>query len=240
MKYQTVILAAGAGTLSPNDFNKCLFEISERKSLFEFALEIYSKSKLTVVALNSYDYKSFEAQTLPKDVRLLEVARETNGALATAGLCLDLLDDDLPIVLSAIDGLCPTKIESFVQTMNKEDSDGGVIVFKSNNANYSYVSVFEGKPVELAEKRRISHLATAGIFYFRNKTLLLNSINWTILNKVDFNGKFYLSAALNKLIFENMKVSLFEVNDSDYYRFSTNSEAIESLTRMNGASIESA
>jgi dTDP-glucose pyrophosphorylase len=148
-------------------------------------------------------------------------------------MCLDKVVNDTPVLVSAVDGLCFNIANAFVDKMFEADSDGGLIVFKSYNRNYSYVREANGSPIELVEKQNVSAIASTGIYYFRNKEFLVDSISWALLNKIEVDEKYYVSSAINKLIFENKKVSLFEIDESEYFRFSIKAEADDSIRRLN-------
>ena len=135
-------------------------------------------------------------------------------------------------MISAVDGLCFDLIEKFLIEMEITEADGGVIVFPSQNPDYSYVRVSQSSPIEFAEKVRIGELATSGIYFFRNKKLLVDSIQWAILNRVSYENNYYLSSTMNKLIFENKRVVLFQTTEEYYFRFSTREEAMKSLDRI--------
>ena len=145
-----------------------------------------------------------------------------------------MLLDDIPIVISAVDGICIGILDRFLKKMSESDADGGAVVFPSLGPDYSYVRISKGSPIEFAEKIRIGDLATAGIFYFKNKRLLTDSILWAILNQVRYEEKYYLSSAMNKFIFENKKVALLQISEDNYFRFSTEKEAIDSRARIIG------
>ena len=185
-----------------------------------------------MVALNSNDFDNFKSEDFTKNVKLVCISKPTQGALATTGMCLDLLSEDTPIVISAVDGICLGIMVSFFEKMLNENADGGAVVFPSENPNYSYVRISHGVPIEFAEKIRISEIATAGIFYFKSKKLLMDSILWAILNQVKHNDVYYLSSAMNKFIFEGKKVALYEIAEDNYLRFSTAIEAEKSRIRM--------
>jgi len=229
MLFQSIVLAAGN---PESDYRKCNFQIDENCNLLEFAARAFASAKNSVIALNPYDYEYFIHQKLDGSPNLVNIVRPTQGALATSGMCLDFLAEDLPIVVSAIDGICLGIMENFLVKMSELDADGGVVIFPSENSNYSYVRISHGIPIEFAEKVRIGEKATAGIFYFKNKTLLLEAIEWAILNQVKYDNIYYLSSAMNKFVFEGKSVGLFETSEDNYYRFSTKDAALESRDRM--------
>ena len=239
MSFQSLILGARSPSIEGvADFGKCRFLVDGEKSLADFSIANQGSASHVVVALDSQDYDFFNIGPLPDRVRLLRISRPTQGALATAGMCLDALSDGSPIVVSAIDGICPNYIDDFYRSMLESNSDGGAVVFSSNRSDYCYVRISNGNPIEFAEKRKIGELASAGIYYFKNKGLLEESILWAILNQAKFNGQYYFSSALNKLIFDNKTISLFKVNENEYLRFSTELEAIASRQIIMGAKHE--
>ena len=232
MKYQSIILAAGPATVEDPGFKKSRFGVNSQRTLLELSLDVYKSSHKIVVAVNPDDYEFFISDELVGSPHLVNVTHPTQGSLPTAGMCLDLIANDMPILISAIDGLCFDILEDFLFEMRRSKADGGVIVFPSKKLNYSYVRVSQSIPVEFAEKIRIGELATSGIYFFRDKALLIESIQWAILNQISYKNNYYLSAAMNRLIFENRKVVLFNTTEENYYRFSSKNEALESADRM--------
>lgn len=237
MNFQSIILAAGTLESQQTGFKKCRFPVDSSTSLLELSMSTHKSSQKVVIALNPDDYDFFSKKELVGNSQLVSISHATQGALATSGMCLDLIDDDLPVLISAVDGLCFNITEKFLAQMEVSGADGGVIVFPSEKLNYSYVRVSSSVPIEFAEKVRIGELATAGIYFFRSKKLLVDSILWAILNQIKYNNTYYLSSAMNKLIFENRKVVLFETDEENYFRFSSKEEAVHSLSRMEDKSL---
>lgn len=232
MIYQSIILAAGSSRNSNSDYRKCSFLVDGKRTLLEYSLSAFTSAQKTVAALNSIDYEKFNGYSFYGSPILVNIARPTQGALATSGMCLDFMTDDIPIVISAVDGICIGIMEDFLKRMSETDADGGAVIFPSVNLNYSYVRINHGFPIEFAEKIRIGEVATAGIFFFKNKALLMESILWAILNQVKHKDIYYLSSAMNKFIFEGKKVVLFETTEDNYFRFSTEEEATDSRERL--------
>ena len=232
MIYQSLILAAGAARKPNGDYRKCNFLVDEKVTLLEFSIDTFSSAQKTIIALNPSDFSFYENHAAIGTSTLVNIAKPTQGALATSGMCLDSLADDLPVVISAVDGICLGIIEDFLTKMTETEADGGVVIFPSLNPNYSYVRISQGFPIEFAEKVRIGQFATAGIFYFKNKALLTESILWAILNQVKHEDNYYLSSAMNKFVFEGKRVVLFETTEGNYFRFSTEEEASDSRERL--------
>jgi dTDP-glucose pyrophosphorylase len=235
MTYQALILGAGITTnTDESEFHKSRFLADGIKPLLEFSASSFHSASKVIVGLNPNDFNYFSGEPFDSRIKLISVLHPTQGALATAGMCLDLLVDDTPIIVAAIDGVCSKSIDSFYSAMSKGNVDGGVIVFPSDNLNYCYVRVNSDSPIEFAEKRKIGEFASAGIYYFKNKKLLEDSILWAMLNQVKLNNLFYFSSVMNKLVFENRKIVLFKIIEEEYFRFATEKEALASRKRLLG------
>jgi len=239
MSYQSVILGASNPTqFGKTSFNKCRFLVRGKQSLAEISIANHKSASRIIVGLDPEDYEYFRQFSLGRGTQLLKIPHPTQGALATAGMCLDALNSIDPIIVSAIDGVCLNQMKEFFESMQHGNFDGGVIVFSSFNPSYCYVRVSEGLPIEFIEKRRIGNLASAGVYYFKNKRLLEESILWAILNQAKVNDQYYFSSAMNKLIFENRSIGLFAIEEGKYYRFSSESDANASSIRLNEVQIE--
>ncbi len=229
--FQTVILAAGPNTfagsvISPTKIQAPLNQ--DDSTLFQECLSAYRESVKTICAVNTGDLDFAEKISSRFDAVIIKpMWRETRGALMTLAMSLEELDPNLPIIVASVDGLVPHYVAEFFQHMHRNNFDGGAMTIQSNNSHLSYVLESGGTPIEFAEKRIISNLATTGIFYFSNLSLILRAIEWVLVSKTDLEGKYYISSALNRLVFDDKRVGLFKVDSGEYFRFSTPSDYLE-------------
>lgn len=235
-EFQTVILGAGPSVFPQNEVvvTKLRLPLLENTStLMECCVSEYSDSKKIVCAVNPIDFQfAREIASKISKLSVFEVIRPTKGALITLALTLGDLLDDLPIVVASVDGIVPQQVSKFAHFMMNSNFDGGAMVIKSDNPNLSYVTELDNKPIEFIEKRIVSSTATTGIFFFKNKQILLDSIEWVLLSRSSLNNNYYISSTLNRLIYDNKKVGLFRVEASQYFRFSTPEEYLISRTRF--------
>jgi hypothetical protein len=214
LSYQSVILAASGKNNFVGSFKKCTFLVNPKMNLLKAATLTNDTASNIVVALNTDEYDFFQSFEFNDNTSLVEIRNKTRGALATSGLCLDKLNNDAPIVIQSVDGLCFDLMDKFVKEMQRNSADGGVVVFPSNDPKYSYVRVTENKPIEFAEKQ------------------LIGSILWAILFQIKYMDNYYLSSAMNKLVFEGKNVSLYRINEESYFRFATEDEALDARERL--------
>ena len=154
----------------------------------------------------------------------------TQGALASACLAADLLDQDLPVIVAPGDSeILEDGIVHQVEKLILSDADGGVICFEAAGPKWSYVKTRkDGSVIEVAEKREISNLATTGVFFFRNPKVFLESATWAMVNRITTNGQYFTSSAINSLLFAGKKVQAVSLRHAEIYRNLANADELES------------
>jgi dTDP-glucose pyrophosphorylase len=235
INYISVILAGGENI----DFrdqrvseSKLQFCINGSSTLLHEIYREYISPRKTIIASLNEDKKFFESDESFGSATFIEIRRNTAGALATLGLTVDHIDGDVPILVAPGDGLVFDRIVPFMNEMATHRTTAGLIVFPSTNTNYSYVRSVGNLAIEVAEKKVIGSLATTGIYYFKDKKVLLECLKWVLVNRLHFNGLYYLSVGINQLIAQKKQVRLFEIDEREYFRFATPDEALSSKERL--------
>lgn len=225
----SLILAASSQSYSGSNGNQ--------ESIFSFKL---NKKSLLELACENYDFgnsllvrKVDSATDAPSNFKGKTVyVGNTRGALISALIALKDCHLEAPLFISPGDALIsPELMKRFRISASKSETDISAIVFPSSNPNYSYMRLSDGKLVEVTEKLIISSNATAGIFYFSTAQIFIDCAEWAITNNVVTNGNYYLAPSLNYAVINGLKVQLHQITESDYFRFSTEKEAIESRER---------
>jgi dTDP-glucose pyrophosphorylase len=208
-------------------------------SLISVAIQKFTLQNSTLVIACSEENSEFIRSEVEQinnlnSYEILPIRHKTQGALSTLAWTLGIIPEGAPIVVAPSDALILNGVDSFLNEMTKSESDAGIVVFTSSDPKYSYVRSINGAVVEIAEKEVISEKATAGVFFFKNSKILLQCIEWAFLNKVMTNGQYFVAPSINCLIASKMKVSIFEIEQSDYLRFRTPKELEESFTYLGG------
>ena len=199
-------------------------------SLLEFsALNYLSKDRNLLVGS---DIPETPGQDFLGNYEKINVSKFTHGALMSLAWTVNMLDEEEHFVVAPIDGIVLTDVRKFADSMSEDAVQIGLIAFQSENPKFSYLRLKDNEIIEFAEKEVIGSLATSGIFYFQNKQILLQCIEWSLMNNVNREGQYYLAPALNYAIGENMKIGLLEVAADDYFRFSDEDEFSISLERL--------
>lgn len=230
--HNTLILAAGRSQfLCPDGSQISKYEYNvSGKTLIERITSTYISGN-TYLALSRADMS-----INLKDIENIPV-EDTKGALASALIALRDCDLDLPVFITPGDALISKKhYDDFCLESLQSNEDISLIVFDSNNPKYSYVRMLNKKLVEVCEKKVISSKATAGIFYFKSGHLFMECAEWAIMNNFKTNGLFFLATALNYAVLKGLNPILFQIDEENYYRFSSHDEAVESERRYKNES----
>jgi dTDP-glucose pyrophosphorylase len=154
-------------------------------------------------------------------VEIVNPGQRTAGAIASALLPYDRIDDSSAIALVPTNSLVAhDSLLEFMQAMLSSENDAGVLLVESQNPNFSYVRMFEGKIIEFVEKRVIGNFATTGVFFFRNRDVLLNCARWALVNNQTTNNQYYVAPSLNYLLTSGRTIG-YQVLTMDQYQHSS-------------------
>lgn len=170
---------------------------------------------MTVIGLNN-SLNNGICETLMIENLHVKFLPYTKGALASLGLMLDLIPDNFPIIVVPTNSSIEEPLSDFFQEMSIKDAEIGLVIVKSNSQELSYVRYVNDEIVEIHEKEVVSQFAIAGYYYFKNKKIILECLNWAMLNKINKNSLLYIAPSLNFGITKGMKISSFMVNHEKY------------------------
>lgn len=208
MKFQVVFLDGQANQILTQQLNSKRFEILTKN------LESFLDSDCILITANSYS--TFE-NWISEKRSIINVNGKTRGAMASLLLSVDKLRGDIPVLIISTNSFIPSEsILQFVEFIEHQKYEVGALCIKSKNPNYSYVRIHKNKIIEIAEKRVISNVASAGIFYFKKKEDILLSATWSFLNNQETNGSFYISPALNYFVCEGRDIGCFILDERVY------------------------
>ena len=86
------------------------------------------------------------------------------------------------------------------------------MTFESTHPKWSYAKVGEdGYVTEVAEKKPISRIATAGIYYWRKGEDYVKYAEKMIEKNIRTNGEFYVCPVFNEAIEDGLKIQIKNV-----------------------------
>jgi dTDP-glucose pyrophosphorylase len=245
MTFQVVFLAAGHPHLGDSlevFYPHNLIEVSG-KSIIERSLSsldalIEDRGSNLIVCLGALECEEYFTDALVRllypAVNIIYIQGTTSGALCTAMLTLDALNEDEPIIIANGDQVFQKGISSEVLHLSKHDA--GTITFSSVHPRWSYVITESGRILEVAEKRPLSSQATCGVFYFRNLSFFLFAGEQTLMKRKPKADIFYLAPALNELILRGDDVRAIDTTNNNYHSLSTRDD-ITNFSKLTGGNL---
>jgi hypothetical protein len=230
----TVVISAIARTFDRGEPSmQDALDVSIRnKSLIDICADQYSKccSKLVLSRLQD--------EIRLKDVNYKKrfIDRKTQGALATLGLALPFIESQTYIVFQPFDSLILDDLTRYIEFFRESQCAVGLLTVEARTPDHSFVRVVKSRAVEIVEKNPISNIALTGVVYFQNLQVLLECIEWSLLNRIQTLGQYYLAPSVNAQIALGKQVEILEVPTSSYYRFTTFDNVVQNKSRLEATS----
>jgi dTDP-glucose pyrophosphorylase len=148
------------------------------------------------------------------DVVVLEVDGPTEGAVSTALIAKEYIDNDDLLVICNSDQIVEWDPNSFLLDVGEgRDLDGCIPVFTSSDPKWSYVKTDEeGNVTEVAEKDPISDQASVGIYYWRYGSDFVKYAEQMIEKNIRVNNEFYVCPVYNEAIKDGKKIGTYAVD----------------------------
>jgi hypothetical protein len=182
-------------------------------------LKRYKEAPIKLIVINESSITNEINEAISdSDYKAIVTTRKTKGALASAALALDLINEIDPIVLIPSNAKINFNLSKFIYEMQNGGHEAGIVTLKSENPHMSFVRTLNNTIVEIAEKQIIGTEATAGIFYFKNRRALLEAIGWALVNQVTTSGNFYIAPALNYFLTQRLSIGRFKIEAEHYTR----------------------
>ena len=175
------------------------------------------------VLLDSSDARLFFENYLSKwypSSKVAFISSTTRGAALSVLPALSLLDNflDSPLIIDLADIQFSTDCVPFASPSSTYD--GFAYYFNSTQSCYSFFDLdITSKKISFCrEKEVISNFASAGVYAYRNASLYLKALQYTLENPslYSYNGLFYVCPVFNGLIAHSAHVigeQVYDVHD---------------------------
>ena len=213
-----IIPMAGAGKKFAEagySFPKPLIDI-QGKPMIQWVTENIGVNGKFIFIVMEEDYKKYNLQyllnLLESNCEIVRLTKPTNGAVETILAAKDFIGKD-PIAIINSDQYMNWNSNEFFYAMAADECDGGIVTFKSTHPKWSFVKLGEdGFVNETAEKKPISNMATAGVYYFRQGIDFVKYAKQMIKKGIHIDGDYYVCPIYNELIEDGGKVRSFPIN----------------------------
>jgi len=143
---------------------------------------------------------------------VISVEDSGTGAATTVLNAKHIFNDHEPITIVNSDQLIVWNSNEFFYAMAADECDGGIVTFESTHPQWSFVKMADnGFVAEVAEKKPISNMATAGIYYFKKGCDFIKYAEQMINANTRTMGEFFICPVYNEYIKYNKKIRIFPV-----------------------------
>jgi dTDP-glucose pyrophosphorylase len=206
-------------------FPKNLVEINGRP-LIQHVIDswrpVIEKSNRVIVALREAENRLHHTGTVVKlllpQSEICECLDGVAGAACSALLAVRWIDTQEPLIIVNGDQIIIDDLQPIVQKFLEKDWDGGIVTFRDVHPRWSFVRLDDsGFVVEAAEKRPISNLATAGIYFFKEGKKFVAAAKHMILKRLGGESGYYICPVYNEMILEGAQIGVHEISRGAYY-----------------------
>jgi NDP-sugar pyrophosphorylase family protein len=133
-------------------------------------------------------------------------------------LAIDQIDPEEELLIANGDQVLLGPVADAIDEFRRRDFEAGVMTFPSTHPRFSYVRVDTNERItEAAEKRVISRLGIAGLYYFRRGGDFIEAAKRVLLNNNPVQDAFFISQALNEMILDAKNLGHFAIEPHEYY-----------------------
>ena len=209
---------AGAGSrfsAAGYTFPKPLVEVNGKPMIQAVVENINVKANYIFIVQEDH-FKKYNLNLLlnliaPK-CKIVQVNGLTEGAACTTLLAKNLINNNNPLLIANSDQIIEWDSGETIYGFDREGTDGGIITFESTHPKWSYVRLGkDGNVIEVAEKKPISTIATAGIYYWKKGSDYVKFAEQMIGKDIRTNGEFYVCPVFNEAIAFGLNIKIKNV-----------------------------
>lgn len=214
-KLNVLIPMAGAGSRFESagyTFPKPLIEVLG-KPMIQMVVENLNIDAKYIYIVQKNHFEKYNLDYLLKlitpNCEIVQVEGLTEGAACTTLLAKEYINNDASLVIANSDQFVEWNSGETIYSFMSDGIDGGIVTFKATHPKWSYARVNENGIVEeVAEKKPISDIATAGIYFWKRGSDYVKYADKMIAKNIRTNGEFYVCPVFNEAIQEGKKIKI--------------------------------
>lgn len=156
---------------------------------------------------------------LAKDCSIIKIDKQTQGALCSVMLAIDLIETGDELLILNGDQIIEENYNIIYQKWVQDKVDSGIVTFNSAHPRWSYILFDNNEIVQAAEKNPISSFAIAGYYYFSDASTFFELGFKTLTDNDQYEGKYYISSVINQYILSGKKISSYHIDNYKYHSF---------------------
>ena len=218
-KMNVLIPMAGAGSRFEQvgyTFPKPLIDVTG-KPMIQMVTENLNIEAKYIYIVQKEHYEKYNLKYLlnlitNNNCEIVQIDSLTEGAACTTLLAKEFIDNDEPLLIANSDQFVEWDSNEFMYSMVADNVDGGILTFEATHPKWSFAKLGnDGFVSEVAEKKPISNIATAGIYYWTHGSNYVKYAEQMIEKDIRTNNEFYVCPVYNEAIQDGKKVKVFQI-----------------------------
>lgn len=214
-----LIPMAGAGerfAAAGYTFPKPLIEV-HGKPMIQVVIENLNIDANFIYLVQKKHYEKYQLEYLlnliTPNCKIVLVDKLTEGAACTTLLAKQYIDNNESLLIANSDQFIQWDSSKALYYFMSSELDGGLLTFNSTHPKWSFVRLGEdGLVKEVAEKKPISDIATAGIYFWKKGSDYVKYAESMIDKNIRTNGEFYVCPVFNEAIIDNKKFRILKID----------------------------
>ena len=213
-----LIPMAGAGRRFADagyTFPKPLIEVNNKPMIQVVTENLgFNANHIYVVQKEHYEKYNLKAllNLITPNCQIVQVDSLTEGAACTTLLAKEFINKDEPLLIANSDQYLEWNSINFYYKMIETRADGGIITFEATHPKWSFCRLDENENVvEVAEKKPISKIATAGLYYWRKGSDYVKYAEQMIQKDLRVNNEFYVAPVYNEAIADGKRIKTYNI-----------------------------
>ena len=227
-RMNVLIPMAGAGsrfTRAGYTFPKPLIDVKGKPMIQTVVESLNIDAKHTFIVQEKH-YKDYNLQYLLNLVspgcNIVQTDGLTEGAACTVLLAEEYINNDEPLLIANSDQFLEWDSNVFMYSMMADNIDGGILTFTGTHPKWSFAKLGDdGFVTEVAEKRVISDIATAGIYYWTKGSDYVKYAKQMMEKNIRVNSEFYVCPIYNEAIQDAKKIKTFHIEKEEMWSIGT-------------------
>ena len=217
-KMNVLIPMAGAGSRFANagyTFPKPLIDVNNKPMIQVVVDNLNIEANYIYIVQKSHRVK-YNLDTLlnliTPNCKIVDVDGITDGAACTTLLAKEYINNDDFLLIANSDQYVEWNSNDFMYNIESSNTDGSILVFKSNHPKWSFVKLNEDNLItEVAEKNPISDNATVGIYFWKKGSDYVKYTEQMIEKNIRTNNEFYVCPVYNEAIQDGKSIKPYHV-----------------------------
>ena len=218
-KMNVLIPMAGAGSRFEQvgyTFPKPLIDVTG-KPMIQMVTENLNIEAKYIYIVQKEHYEKYNLKYLlnlitNNNCEIVQIDSLTEGAACTTLLAKEFIDNDEPLLIANSDQVVEWDSNELMYSRVADNVDGGILTFEATHPKWSFAKLGnDGFVSEVAEKKPISNIATAGIYYWAHGSNYVKYAEQMIEKDIRTNNEFYVCPVYNEAIQDGKKVKVFQI-----------------------------